>query len=248
MKQCSTRCLLAVLATAVAVAAPADTVVLYDPERGTTPDRQGWAYITRPVLVAKAQRSFSEGLTRLDTTPVKGEWAGFFSRVDLGRVNLSHPRMPKLDRHTGYTVRFRLRVAEEHHTGNDRAGFSVLVVGDDLRAVELGFWTDAIWAQSGPNPRNPDEPLFTHTVETSRVDTTELTRYELRVLGDSYFLFSGARRLLSGPLRDYSRHGHPVYRQANTIFLGDNTSRAAAVVEIGRVKVRTGIIQDDAGG
>ncbi len=239
MKQCPIPGLLAAFVTAVAVAAPADTVVLYDPELGTTPDRQGWAYVTRPMLVAKAQRSFAEGLTHLDTTPVMGEWAGFLSRVNVGRVNLLHPRMPELDRHTGYTVRFRVRVAEEKHTGNDRAGFSVIVVGDDLWAVELGFWTDAIWAQSGPHPRNPDEGLFTHTVETRRIDTTELTRYELRIFADSYSLFSGERQVLSGPLRDYSRHGHPVYRQANTIFLGDNTSRGAAVVELGRVKVRT---------
>ncbi len=40
---------------------PVETVVLYDSQEGTALDQQGWAYVTRPLLVAKAQRSFSEG-------------------------------------------------------------------------------------------------------------------------------------------------------------------------------------------
>ncbi len=237
--KCVLRVLLAATAAAFVVSATAETVVLYDAELGTTPDQQGWAYVTRPLLVAKAQRSFAEGVTRLDTMPVLDEWAGFLSRVTVHQLNLIHPNMPDLDREAGYTVRFRVRLVEEKHTHHDRAGFSVMVVGDDLRAIELGFWTGEIWAQSGPNQRNPDEALFTHTVERSLVDTTQLTLYELRVVGDSYSLWSGERQLLSGPLRDYSRHWHWVYRQANTIFLGDNTGRSSAVVEIYSVEVVT---------
>ena len=218
---------------------PAETVVLYDSQEGTALDQQGWAYVTRPLLVAKAQRSFSEGSTRLDTTPLMSEWAGFLSRVPVGSIRFSHPRMPELDREAGFTLRFQVRVAEERHTSNDRAGFAVVVVSNDLQAVELGFWTDEVWAQSGPNRRNPGEPLFTRTVELTRIDTAEMALYELRVSGDSYSLQSKGRELLGGPLRDYSAHWHPVYSQTNTIFLGDNTSRASAVVEIARVEVAT---------
>lgn len=234
------RCLLAsLLASVVALASPglAETVVLYDPELGTLPDQQGWAYVTKPFLVAKAKRSFADGLVRLDTTPVMREWVGFLTRVKVRGVELSHPRMPDLDRKTGYTVRFHARVVEEHHAGNDRAGFCVIAVGNDLRAIELDFWSDEIWAQSGPRPSNPNEPLFTHTVERSKVDTSRAAVYELRVSGDAYSLWSGEERILDGPLRDYSSHWHPAYSQANTIFLGDNTSQASAVVEIGRVEV-----------
>lgn len=232
------QCLAVTVSVASGEAAPAaDTVVLYDTGQGTTPDQQGWAYVTRPILTAKAQRSFADGLTRLDTTPVMSEWAGFLSRLKVRNVSLSHPRMPDLDRQAGYTVRFRLGVVQEEHTGADRAGFCIIVVGDDLQAIELDFWTDEIWAQSGPHRLKPGEPLFTHTVERVKIDTTQLTVYELRIAGDSYSLWSGDRPVLSGPLRDYSGHWHFAYRQANTIFLGDNSSRGSAVVEIGNVEV-----------
>lgn len=219
--------------------AAAETVVLYDAEQGTTPDAQGWAYVTRPLLIAKAKRSFIDGRTRLGTTPVMGEWAGFLSRVEVRHLRLSHPRMPKLEREAGYTVRFRVRVVEEKHAGDNRAGFSIVVVGDELQAIELGFWTREVWAQSGPNTRNPQEPLFTHSVERQAFDTTTDAQYALRVAGGSYTLWAGEQPVLSGPLRDYSSHWHPVYGQANTIFLGDNTSRAAAVVDLGSVTVTT---------
>lgn len=231
------RSLVTASAMACVAAAPAETVVLYDTQQGTTPDQQGWAYVTRPILVAKAQRSFSEGLTRLDTTPAISEWVGFLTRLNVRNVSLSHPKMPDLDRQAGYTVRFQVRVVGEKHTSNDRAGCCIIVVGNDLQAIELDFWTGEIWAQSGPNRANPDEPLFTHTVEAKKVDTTQLTVYQLRVSGESYSLWAGDERLLSGPLRDYSGHWHPAYSQANTIFLGDNSSRGSAVVDIGNVEV-----------
>ncbi|MDZ7617102.1 MAG: hypothetical protein U1E05_08870 [Patescibacteria group bacterium] len=241
------RCLVAsLLASLVVLAAPgwAETVVLYDPELGTLPDQQGWAYVTKPILIAKAKRSFANGLVRLDTTPVMDEWVGFLTRVKVRGIELSHPRMPDLDRKTGYTVRFHARVIEERHTGNDRAGFCIIAVGNDLQAIELDFWSDEIWAQSGPWSGQPNEPLFTHTVERTEVDTSQATTYELRVAGEEYSLWAGDRRLLAGPLRGYSSHWHPAYSQANTIFLGDNSSRASALVELGRVEVRGNPTED----
>ncbi len=237
-----TRCLLASLvASVVALASPglAETVVLYDPEPATLPDQQGWAYVTKPLLVAKAKRSFADGLIRLDTTSVMGEWVGFLTRVKVRGIELSHPKMPDLDRKTGYTVRFHARVVEERHAGNDRAGFCIIAVGNDLQAIELDFWSDEIWAQSGPRPGHPDKALFTHTVERGKFDTSQAAVYELRVSGDEYSLWVVEQRILAGPLRDYSSHWHPAYSQANTIFLGDNSSRGSAVVELGRVEVLT---------
>jgi hypothetical protein len=199
---------------------------------------QGWIYLTDPILGAQATHSFGSGVHTLDSTPATGDSAGFFTRIDaLGFV---HPQMPTLDRQSGYTVRFEVRVDSEAHSSNNRAGFSFLAVGDDLRAIELAFWTNEIWAQSGPNSTDASEALFSHTVESSgTVDTTPLTLYELRVLGDSYALWSGQTQLLSGPMRDYSSHSHPVYSQANTIFLGDDAGSAAAEVGIAYVEVVT---------
>ncbi len=231
--------LIGLIVLAVAKSATAETVVLYEPERGTTPDQQGWAYVTKPLLVAKAKRSFSDGVTRLDTMPVMQEWVGFLSRVNLRGFDFRHPEMPDLNRATGYTVRFRICVLEEAHTGKDRAGFCIIVVGNDLQAIELDFWSGEIWAQSGPKPGRPDEPLFTHSVERSAFDTTQDCVYQLHVFGDRYRLEALGKEVLEGPLRDYSSHWHPSYGQANTIFLGDNSSRGSAVVELGRVEVLT---------
>lgn len=137
-----------------AFGAPAHAALLYNADLGTRLDQQGWLYLTDPLFGATAQRSSGAGATRLDTTDEMSESAGFFSSF--------HPSMPVLDRQAGYTMQFEVGVLTESHSSDDRAGFSVLVIGDDLRAIELGFWTDEIWAQSGPNPLDPAATLFLH--------------------------------------------------------------------------------------
>ena len=42
-----------------------------------------------------------------------------------------------------------LKLLSETHSTNDRAGLSLIVLSSDLRGIELGFWTNEIWAQSG---------------------------------------------------------------------------------------------------
>jgi hypothetical protein len=199
--------------------ATAATVTLYDGALNTgTPDTQGFFYLTKPTS-SQARQSFANGATTLTTTLQISDQAGYFA---------SPLQMPQLDRTAGYTVRFTTQVLEETHNNSNRAGFSVIVLSSDLKGIELGFWTDQVWAQS---------PQFTRT-ETATLDTTVgLIAYELAIIGNSYTL-TGGGATLSGPLRDYSSFGDP-YNRANFLFLGDDTTSAGARIRLAKVDITT---------
>jgi hypothetical protein len=201
--------------------AKAATVTLYDGALNTgTPDTQDhFSYLTDPFPPqTAASQSFANGATTLTTTLQISDKAGYFA--------LS---LPQLDRAAGYTVRFTVHVLEEIHNDNDRAGFSVIALSSDLKGIELGFWEDQVWAQSGPD--------FTRA-ETETLDTTAgLTAYELAIHGNSYTL-SGGGATLSGPLRDYSQKGAP-YTLPNFLFLGDDTTSASARIRLAKVDLVT---------
>ena len=157
-----------------------------------------------------------------------GDSAGYFSQ-DFLTGAVEHPSMPTLDRLGGYAVQFSLRVDQEAHANADRAGFSVIALSEDGLGIELGFWTDEIWAQSGS--------AFTHAEGVAFDTTAGLTQYELRVLGGHYSLWAEGALILSGALRDYSAHATGVYSQTRFLFLGDNTSSASTQLALSRVAV-----------
>lgn len=129
--------------------------VLYDPALGTQPNDQGWSYASLP---AGAQKSYSDGAARFSTMAVREIMAGY-SRV----------APVALDRTTGFVVAFTLQLqSEDHGTRVDRAGLSVTVLSSARRGIELGFWTDRIWAQS-------DAPMFTRAEEALWNTTAALT-------------------------------------------------------------------------
>ena len=233
-----------VVACAASVGQPVCAAVLYDGSLGTTLSQQGWFYLTDPLSGADAQYSAAGGATRLDSTPTMSDSAGFFTRLEYLGIVLVHPAMPVLDPQAGYTLQFSVAVPTETHVSTHRAGFSVLVVGEDYGSIELGFWTNEIWAQSGPNPLDPGEALFARAERSGAFDTTTLTSYELRVLGDGYSLWSDSTELLSGLLRDYSSHSHPVYSMPNTIFVGDDTGSASTLADVHYVAVTTGVVPE----
>ncbi len=206
-------------------------VTLFDGSLNTTPNQQGWLYLTQPTNGSSAVQTASGGVTRLNTTGAQADHAGYFSSF--------HPLMPTLNAATGYTIWLDARIGLESHASNDRAGFSMIVLGSDHRGVELGFWQDQVWAQL-------DSPvLFTHG-ESALINTTSaIRRYGLSVLGNTYTLFVGGQGILTGSLRDYSSFGAP-YTASNFLFIGDDTSSAAADVEIGRVAVSLSAIPEPA--
>jgi Domain of unknown function (DUF4347) len=186
-------------------------------------------------------------------------------------TSLKNPNFPVLDRAQGYILSFTASLSAETHTGSDRnldgkddrAGFSVVVVGNDQTAIELGFWSDRIFAQSdGTTQANPAlEPdgslpnatrtLFTQA-ESATFNTTTLTAYDLAVVGDIYTLFANGQAILSGKLRNYtafvpqnisvgplSVKPPSPYTQKNLVFFGDNTPAASATLQLKNVAITT---------
>ena len=164
-------------------------------------------------------------MTTLDTTGEVGDQAGYSARD-----------FPILDRQEGFSAFLSSQITEEVHINQNRAGFSLLVLSDDLLGIELAFWANEIWAQRGGEGK-----MFTHGEGVVYDTTVALGTYELRILDDSYTLLVGEEVILSGPLRDYSSFtGFPnPYITPNFIFMGDNTTSAGAVVDIAYMALET---------
>lgn len=195
-------------------------VTLYDGSAGNLPSDQALQYVTNPFFGAAAtQQQLGNGV-RLDTTAATSDQAGYFG---------FHPATPVMDRTVGFTVSFDVRLISESHANNNRAGLSVIALGSDNKGVEIGFWTDKVWAQS-------DSPLF-EQAEGAAFDTSSaLLRYDLTISGSTYSLMQGATTILSGAVRDYSAFGLP-YTQQNFVFVGDDTSSANGVFDFGYLAV-----------
>ena len=205
------------------------TRILYNSSLGTLPDDQQFLYLRYPLSGAQATQTYNTNVTVLDTSPDITELAGYFA--------LS-PAVPTLVRSRGYTVTFALQVDEEDH-GNrsDRAGFSIIILGDDLLGISLGFWEDSIWAHEGGEL--PD--LFARAEALDWDTTAELVTYRLTILGSGYALFANGQQILTGTVRDYTAFegfsGFNPYRTPNFIFLGDNSQSAAARVRLGDITI-----------
>jgi hypothetical protein len=129
----------------------------------------------------------------------------------------------------GFTLGFTVQVTNETHTGNDnRAGFSVILLDSAHKGVEIGFWTDQVFAQS----------IGFFKEEISPFNTTAFTQYQLSLFSDTFTLTANGSTtpLLTGAMRDYSGFGFP-YSLPNFIFLGDDTTSAQARVGIAEVSI-----------
>ncbi|MFO7538615.1 MAG: hypothetical protein R6X32_11225 [Chloroflexota bacterium] len=219
-----------------AVAAPhpnSQLHILYDSSLGNLPNAQGFFYLTNP-FTPQATQIYSDGVTILNTLPEQQEQAGYFARPQA---------VPLLQRSHGFTVTFTIQLDEEDHDPDNRAGFSVIVLSDDLRGIELGFWEDQIWAQEGGQP--PD--LFTRAEGAAFDTTAALTAYHLTIFSDTYTLVANQTFILSGPVRDYTAfEGQPdPYETPNLVFLGDNTSSARAQVRLAYMAITIPVTDPD---
>jgi hypothetical protein len=109
------------------------------------------------------------------------------------------------------------------------------VLSSDKRGIELGFWTDRIWAQEGGSGNT----LFTQA-EYAPFDTQSARMpYALAVQGDIYMLSSNGTPILSGKLRDYTAFNDfpDFYKTPNLIFVGDDTRTASAAIGLAYVAV-----------
>ena len=194
--------------------------VLYDGALGTVPGSQGWTFFATGGTQT-APNLPTQPYTTLNTTGANAFRGGYtrLSPLSLNRV-------------TGYTFRFDVAVSQEAHTSNDRAGFSAIIIGSDLRGIELGFWGDRVFAQNdgiAADDGQSGTALFTHG-EEALLNTSSITRYDVNVIGNTYALSANTTQILTGNLRDYSAFNGPInpYVVANDLFLGDDTTSARA--------------------
>ena len=168
--------------------------ILFDGTNGL-PGVQGWFYFA----IGGAQTP-TNGAVLLDTSSNNIYQAGYSLNRD------------RLNRTNGFTLLFTSELIAEGHANNNRAGFSVIVLADDKRGIELAFWTNTIFAQS-------DSPLFTHAEDTN-VLTTTFVDYALTFHATNYVLAANGTDILSGPVRDYSAFsGFPdPYSSPNFLF------------------------------
>ncbi len=205
------------------------TRILYDSSLGTLPDDQQFFYLRYPLSGAQATQVYDTDVTILDTLPATTDLAGYIAASQA---------VPELVRSRGYTVTFALQVVEEDHGSRiDRAGFSIIVISDDLLGISLGFWKDSIWAHEGGEPSG----LFARAEWHDWNSTAGLVTYRLTLLGSRYALFADGQQILTGVVRDYTAfegfNGFNPYGTPNFIFLGDNSRSAASKVRLGDITV-----------
>jgi hypothetical protein len=188
---------------------------LYTGSIGTKPSAQGWTY----GGVGFASEAIVNNSVVLDTRTI-----GDATQIGYARI------LPAINSTTGFTLSFTAQLFNESHNGNDnRAGFSVILLDSAHQGVELGFWTNQIFAQS---------IAFTRA-EVAAFDTTTITDYRLSFFSGNYTLYANGSTnpLLSGSMRDYSVSNIPTYLTDNFIFFGDDTRSAQARVGIASVSV-----------
>ena len=157
--------------------APQATALLYNSTLGTTPSQQNFNYLAlnpQPPFTPQASQTYSAPVTVLNTANQLNDYAGY---------TISQTVMPSLNRADGFQLTFDLRlISEDHGSNNNRAGFSLILLSEDLYGVEIAFWENEIWMQEG----NSD--LFVHAEGVPYVTTAALTTYELTIISNTYLL------------------------------------------------------------
>lgn len=203
----------------------ATTLVLYDAVSGTIPQSPNMTFASFPAVTP----TYENGATVLDTTLSNSISAGWVSSAG------SPSNFPTLDRGIGFQIDFTVQIDSEAHVNNNRAGFSVILLGDDKKGVELAFWENEIWAQHD----STTGAIFTHGEGVAFTTTAGLVDYQMIIVGDTYTVTADTTPILTGPVRDYTDFdGSPdPYETPNFIFLGDDTGSAQASIRLTYVSV-----------
>jgi hypothetical protein len=213
----------ALVALILSIGSAAPAVVLYDGAAGTAPESQGW--LAYQQLGGSPSHVTANGKTTLDTTSAMGIQAGYSNYNIVVPVN---PNFPSLSRTDGFVVSVDMKLLSETHASNDRSGVSLIVLSNDLQGVELAFWNNEVWVQSGSDFHHAEGAAFNTAVAT--------TRYDVAIHGTGYQVFADGNPILSGNVRNYSAFGLP-YTLPNFVFLGDDTTSAQGSFEFSRLAV-----------
>ncbi len=206
------RLLWAGLFALVAVAA-APAVVVYDAPAGFfRPDSAAWlwhygANSASGAAATVTGPSAASPYTALDTTANADLSAGW------GRLSPI-----ALDRTVGYVAAWQSQLVSSG-LGNNRAGFSVIVLSNDRRGVEFGMGSGRIFAYQDDLDFTPGEGVD--------LDLTARRSFHLSVSGNGYQLAIDGVNRLSGGLRLYDQTRAP-YNVGNFLFVGDDTTRQAS--------------------
>lgn len=203
-----------IAASILLTASAARSAVLYDGALGTTPVEQGLSYASIPTTPFTT----SGGITTLDTASTGNNaiYAGFVTASPT-----------PLNRTSGFTIRFDIRVVNSAFASSSRAGFSVIALASDKKGIEIGFHADEIFAQG-------DSPMFVRAESTPFDTTAAIRRYDLDIAGDFYMLRADGELKLTGPVRDYTPFTGPIdpYETPNFLFFGDDSTSARGKTEI----------------
>jgi hypothetical protein len=222
---------------ALGASAGAQTINLYQGSTGGTPQSQGWlTYQYNPLSTAPSTSSTGgpTGNTAFDTTSTdaeEGGWSNYSYNPITSSSAIVNASFPALNPTKGFSVNWDLAVNSESNTGTNRAGFDVIVLGSDGKGVELGYWGSDVWAQeyvSGTGfERNP---LQDSDIQNDDVFDTgpSLIDYNLSVLGGNYTLTANGTTILTGATQDYTASAMLPYTLGNFVFMGDDTTEAAA--------------------
>ncbi|MFN9643800.1 MAG: calcium-binding protein, partial [Cyanobacteriota bacterium] len=212
------------------------SVRLYDATVASLPSEQGWLSFGRGLT---GSQTLSTNGTTLASTALLADGAGYSNHSPLA-PSLVNGAFPSLTRGVGFSLDLRLRLITENHSTSDRAGFSLTLLdqGATPKGVELGFWSDSIFCQEGGA-----SPFGASAERVDGVDTSLATTYSLRVVDESYILLANNQPILCGSVKDYSQatvtspFPYNPYTTPGFLFLGDNTTRASALVELGSLSL-----------
>ena len=236
--------------SALPIRAGAQTTVLYNGAKDAgsdTPDSAAeGSWLEYTAGGGSPTVSSSGGATTLNTTvgnatpsppaPPYSDEAGYSNYTPAGAMVNSPSPFPSLNPTPGFSVAFDVNVTSEFHSGTTRAGFDVIVLGSDKKGVELGFWENDVWAQEYSSGFTPDPSedadtengaSFASTFSTAAA-TGNFHDYVLSIIGTNYSLTDDGATILTGQTHDYTASAMLPYTLANYVFIGDDTTEAAA--------------------
>lgn len=206
--------LFACFLSSAAMASANESAVLYDAEAGNqTPDSLAWQWLygsSSPsgASATVAPPSAGSPFTTLDTTANNDISAGW------GRIS---PFI--LNKGSGFIATFELQLLSSG-IGNDRAGFSVILLDFDRYGIEIGMGSNRLFAYN-------DDAAFTPG-EGVDFDLTQMHKYEIKVGSGCYFVSIDGQFVLGGSQRLYNQ-SLPPYNTPNFIFVGDDTTRQSSL-------------------
>ncbi len=128
--------LMAVCLVAFASVEPAnaDLVTLYD--GSGRPSDQAWLAFAASPFGTTTETVLGSGVRLQTNSTAQAGYSNYNPALPPTAPSLKNPSFPVLNRAQGFELSFSLAVDSESHANNDRAGFSVILLGSDAQGIE----------------------------------------------------------------------------------------------------------------